>query len=168
MQKAVVHDSDPLFPFASYVIPSHFHSVLLSLSVPSTSKPPQIIVQCLRRLGSMSGYKNVLKKIDYDNSNFQKLNHLPPPFWWHPVICPPCSRSLIISNQGQVVGRHGQTLWWPCLVEDSNHQHYKHYWCRISFFYLCWPYPMPKPELWLPSMRPSYLSNERHGIWRFH
>ena len=78
VQKVVVHDSDPLFPSASYVTPSPSHFVPLSPSVPSTSKPPQTIVQCLCRLGSMSGSKNVLKKIDYDKLKIQEVNHLPP------------------------------------------------------------------------------------------
>ena len=52
VQKVVVHDSDPLFPYASYVSPSPSRFVPLSHSVPSTSKPPQPIVQCLRCLGS--------------------------------------------------------------------------------------------------------------------
>jgi hypothetical protein len=66
VQKTIVHDSPPLFPSASYVTPSPSRSVPSTLSVPSTSKLPQIIVPCLRRLGSMSGSKNVLNKIDYD------------------------------------------------------------------------------------------------------
>ena len=52
VHKAFVHDSLHLFPFAS--VPS-------TPSVP-TSKPPQTIVQCLRRLGSMSGSKNVFQE----------------------------------------------------------------------------------------------------------
>ena len=80
VQKAAVHDSFPMFPSASYVTPSHSRSVPLSPSVLSTSKPPQPIVQCLRRLGSMPDSKSVLKKIDYDKINIQEVNHLPPRF----------------------------------------------------------------------------------------
>ena len=50
VQKVVVHDSPHLFPSVSYVTPSPSPSVLLSPSVPFTSKPPPPIVQCLRRL----------------------------------------------------------------------------------------------------------------------
>jgi hypothetical protein len=57
VQKVVVHDSTPLFPSPSRSVP-------LTPSVPSTSKPPQTILQCLRRIGSMPGSKNILKKID--------------------------------------------------------------------------------------------------------
>ena len=67
-----------MFPFASYVTPSPSRSVPLSPSVPSTSKPPQPIGQCLCRLGSMPGSKSVFKKIDYDKVKIQEINHLPP------------------------------------------------------------------------------------------
>jgi hypothetical protein len=80
VQKTVVHDSPPLFLSAFYVTPSPSRSVPSTPSVPSTSKPPQIIVQCLRRLGSMPGSKNVLNKIDYDKLKIQEVNHLPPRF----------------------------------------------------------------------------------------
>jgi hypothetical protein len=79
MHKAVVHDSPHLFLFASYVTPSPSSSVPSTPSVP-TSKPLQTIVQCLRRLGSMPGSKNVLKKIDYDKIKIHEVNHLPPRF----------------------------------------------------------------------------------------
>ena len=78
MQKVVVHDSPPFFPSASYVMHYSSRSMPLSPSVPSTSKPPQPIVQCLCRLGSMPGSKSVLKKIDYDKFKIQDINHLPP------------------------------------------------------------------------------------------
>jgi len=86
MQKAVVHDSPPLFPSASNVTPSPSPSMPSSQSVPSspfvpsTSTPPQPIVQCLRRLGSMPGSKSILKKLDYDKLKIQEVNHLPPRF----------------------------------------------------------------------------------------
>jgi hypothetical protein len=86
LQKAVVHDSPPLFPSASNVTPSHSPSMPSSQSVPSspfvpsTSKPPQPIVQCLRRLRSMPGSKSILKKLDYDTLRIQEVNHLPPRF----------------------------------------------------------------------------------------
>jgi hypothetical protein len=110
LQKVVFHDSPPLFPSAFFVTPFPSPSVPLTHSVPSTSKPPQTIVQCLRRLGSMPGCKNVLKKLDYDNLKIQEVNHLSPLFRWYPVICPPCRRSFFISNKSQVVGRHGQAI----------------------------------------------------------
>jgi hypothetical protein len=75
-----VHDSTHLFPSAAFVTPSPSLSVPSPTSVPSKSKPPQPIVQCLRRLGSMPGSKNVLKKIDYDKLNIKLVNHLPPRF----------------------------------------------------------------------------------------
>ena len=80
MRKADVHDSPPLFPSDSYVTPSPSSYVSLSPSVPSTSKPPPPIVQCLRRLCSIPGSKSILKKIDYDNIKIQKINHLSPRF----------------------------------------------------------------------------------------
>ena len=86
LPKAVVHDSPPLFPSPAYVTPSPSRSMPSSQSVPSTplvpstSKPPQPIVQCLRRLGSMPGSKSILKKLDYDKIKIQAVNHLPPRF----------------------------------------------------------------------------------------
>jgi hypothetical protein len=68
------------FPSASFVTPSPSPFVPSTPSVPSTSEPPQTIVQCLRRLGSMPGCKNVLKKLDYDKFKIQEVNHLPPRF----------------------------------------------------------------------------------------
>ena len=65
VQKNVVHDSPSLFPSDSYVSPLPSPSLHSSPSVPSMSRPPPPIVQCLRRLSSMPGSKNVLKKIDY-------------------------------------------------------------------------------------------------------
>ena len=78
VQKVVVHDSIFLFPSASYVIPSPSCFVFLTPSVLSTSKPPQNIVQCLCRLGSMPNSKNVFKKMDYDKFRIQEVIHLPP------------------------------------------------------------------------------------------
>ena len=106
VQKIVVHDFAPLFPSASYVTPSLFRSVSLSPSVPPTSKPPQTIVQCLCRFGFMSDSKNVLKKIDDDKLKIQEVNHLPPRFDGMQLFVLPAAKSLIISNQGQVVGPH--------------------------------------------------------------
>jgi hypothetical protein len=80
LQKAVFHDFPPFIPSASFVTPSPSPSVHSTPSVPSTSKPPQTIVQCLCRLGSMPGCKNVLKKLDYDKLKIQEVNHLPPRF----------------------------------------------------------------------------------------
>ena len=80
VKKVVVHDSPPLFSSDSFVTPSPSRYVPLSPSVPSTSKPPPPIVQCLRRLGSIPGIKSVLKKIDYDKIKIQEVNHLPPCF----------------------------------------------------------------------------------------
>jgi hypothetical protein len=80
MQKVVVHDSTLLFPSASYVTPSPSRFVPLTPSVPSTSKPPQTIAQCLHRLGSMPGSKNVFKKINYVKLKIQTVNFLPPRF----------------------------------------------------------------------------------------
>jgi hypothetical protein len=77
--KVLVDDSTHLFPFASNVTPSPSSSVPSTPSVP-TSQPTQPIVQCLRRLGSMLGRKNVMKKIDYDKIKIQEVNHLPPRF----------------------------------------------------------------------------------------
>jgi hypothetical protein len=75
-----VHDSPHLFPSAANVTPSPSIFVLSPSSVPSMSIPPQPIIQYLRRLGSMPGSKNVLKKIDYDKLKIQVVNHLPPRF----------------------------------------------------------------------------------------
>jgi hypothetical protein len=75
-----VHDSPHLFPSSAYVTSSLSLSVPSPTSIPSTSNPPQPIVQCLRRLGSMPGSKNVLKNIDYDKLQIHVVNHLPPRF----------------------------------------------------------------------------------------
>jgi hypothetical protein len=75
-----VHDSPLLFPSADYVTRSHSLSVPSPTSIPSTSNLSQPIVQCLRRLGSMPGSKNVLKKLNYDNLQIQVVSHLPPRF----------------------------------------------------------------------------------------
>ena len=80
VQTAVVHDSPPFVPSASYVTPSPSISVPLSPTLLSSPKPLQPIVQCLRRLGSMPGSKSVLKKIDYDKIKIQEVIHLPPCF----------------------------------------------------------------------------------------
>ena len=77
MQKTVVHDSPPLFPSDFYVMPSPSPFVSLSPSVPSMSRPPPPIVQCLRRLCSMPGSKNILKKIEYEKIKIQEVDHLP-------------------------------------------------------------------------------------------
>ena len=45
--------------------------------MPSSLKPYGSIVQALRRLGSMLGSKNVLKKLDYDSLKIQEVNYLP-------------------------------------------------------------------------------------------
>ena len=75
-----VYDSPHLFPSLAYVTPFASLFVPPPPSIPSTSKPPQPIVQCLCRLGSMPGSKNVFKKIDYDKLQIQVVNHLPPRF----------------------------------------------------------------------------------------
>jgi hypothetical protein len=76
VHKVVVDDSTHLFLFSSYVTPSPSSSVPSTHSVP-TSIPTQPIVQCLHRLVSMPGSKNVLKKINYDKIKIQEVNHLP-------------------------------------------------------------------------------------------
>jgi hypothetical protein len=80
MQKTDVYDSLPLFPSASHVMLCPSRSMSSTILVPSTSKPPQTIVQCLHCLGSMPGSNNVLKKIDYDKLKIQEINHLLPRF----------------------------------------------------------------------------------------
>jgi hypothetical protein len=72
-----VHDSPVLFPSPAYVTPSPSLYVPSPTSISSTSNPLQPIVQCLCRLGSMLGSKNVLKKLDYDKLQIQLVNHLP-------------------------------------------------------------------------------------------
>ena len=47
-------------------------------SMPSSLKPSGSIVQALRRLDSMPGSKNILKKLDYDSLKIQEVNYLPP------------------------------------------------------------------------------------------
>ena len=105
MQKVVVHDSLPLFPSASYVMPSPCRFVTLTPSVPSTSRPPQTIVQCLRRLGSMPGSKNVLKKIDYNKLKIQSLNHLPPRFYGTQLFVLPVAK--VSSSQSRAKSLEG-------------------------------------------------------------
>jgi hypothetical protein len=63
LRKVAIRDSSPLFPSASYVTSSPSRSVPLTFLLLSTSIPPQPIVQCLCRFGSMAGIKNVLKKL---------------------------------------------------------------------------------------------------------
>jgi hypothetical protein len=75
-----VYDSPLLFSSADYVTRSHSLSIPSPTSIPSTSNLSQPIVQCLRRLGSMPGSKNVLKKLDYDKLQIQVVSHLPPRF----------------------------------------------------------------------------------------
>ena len=105
VQKTIVHDYTLLFPFASYVIHSPSHSMPVIPLVTSTSKPPQTIVQCLHHLGFVPDNKNVLTI----NSKSKRLITFPI-FRWYQIICPPCNRNLIISNQGQVIGRYGQAI----------------------------------------------------------
>ncbi len=100
-----VHDSPHLFPSAAYVTPSPSPSVPSPTSVPSTSKPPLPIVQYLRRLGSMPGSKNVLKKLDYDKIGIQEVNHLPPRFDGTQLFVLPAAE--VSSSQSRAKSMHG-------------------------------------------------------------
>ena len=122
VQKVDVHVSTPLFPSASYVTPYPSRSMPLTPLVPSTSKPPQIIVQCLCRLVFMPDNKNVLKKIDYDKLKIQEVNHLPLHFDGPSYLSSLHQKSHHIKPRPSC---------WSCIL----------------FLYLCRPSPMQKPEL---------------------
>jgi hypothetical protein len=74
-------------------------------SVPPTSKPPLPIVQCLHRLGSMPGSKNVLKKLNYDKIRIEEVNHLSPRFDGTQLFILPAAE--VSSSQSRAKSMHG-------------------------------------------------------------
>jgi hypothetical protein len=73
------------------------------------------IVDCLKRLRATKGSRNVLKKVDYDNVKYLKVDYLPLVFnsdivFEFPLIC----SSFVSSQAGLMVGmdkRHNGHVW---------------------------------------------------------
>ena len=143
VQNATFHDSPPLFPSASCVMPPPSRFGPLFPSVPSMSKPPPPIVQCVRRLGVIPGSRSVLKKLDYDKIKIQEVNHLLPCFNGTQLFV--FLAAEVSSSQSRAKSMDGMDKQYDGHVwtKDSNHQHYKRCWPCILFIYLCWPSPMP-------------------------
>jgi len=79
----------PIHHSPSPILPSHSPSQvtlpfsptnIVSPTVPTSSKPRHSIVQLLRKLVSMPGSKNILKKLDYDQLKIEEVDYLPPRF----------------------------------------------------------------------------------------
>ena len=127
VQKVVVHDSTPLFHYASYVSP-----FLLAL--------------CLKLL-RYHLYPNLPKKIYYNKIKIQEVNHLPPCFDGIQLFVQPATQVSSSQTRAKLLDGMDRRYDGDMMDKDSNHQHYKRRWCCSLFFYLYWPSPMPKLKL---------------------